>query len=521
MISKKLLLATSIALTFSSGISHSSIEMQAEQEWLKTQFKSVKAGNGRSAFYIKYAKGNKGRAMAAARAAGASVDHELDDYDTMAISLPAQAAAAINNMPHVIFHEPVPEYKLMAQVTPWNIDQFQARDVWDKNRDGIVDPGAPTGNGVKFCIIDTGFYAAHDDFQGIMHSGMSQVPGELYTEDGNGHGSHVAGTANAMNNNIGVVGVMPGGAELFIVKIFGNDGLWSTGNSNLGDAIIECRDNGANAISMSLGGGSSATENAIFQDLYDNDNIVHIAAAGNDGDATESFPASYESVISVAALRESDNVADFSQYPPTSHNPATPPANVEWDVVELSGGGENVLSTWPGPPAGPDGNVPAYQANVSSTIYSGGHIEFSGLGTVTGDLVSGGLCQVGDGDASWNGKVVLSERGIDSFAIKVNEVSGNGGLAAILYNNLSGGFAGTCGAAGDCAPLIPAISISQTDGQNLLTNEIGNSTEVVADDGSGCVGCSGGYNTISGTSMATPGVAAGVAWAWSACGGPT
>ena len=76
---------------------------------------------------------------------------------------------------------------------------------------------------------------------------------------------------------------MPGGAELYIVKIFNNSGVWVNGQSNLGAAAQACRDAGANVLSMSLGGGSSATEEAIFQSLYDTNNILNIAAAGNDG----------------------------------------------------------------------------------------------------------------------------------------------------------------------------------------------------------------------------------------------
>src|SRR5690606_33274414 len=244
----------------------------------------------------------------------------------------------------------VPEHRLEAQVVPWNIDQFQARDIWDADRDGNVDSGAPNGSGVKFCIIDTGFFYdidgagpddGHDDFVGITASGISQITGENWHEDGNGHGTHVAGTANAMNNNIGVVGVMPGGAELYIVKIFNNSGVWQTGQSNLGAAAQACRNAGANVLSMSLGGGFSATEQTIFQSLYDNDNILNIAAAGNDGNNVQSYPAGYRSVVSVGAIDENEVAAEFTQtpFPPGGEDPNSPPANVEWTATELSGGG--------------------------------------------------------------------------------------------------------------------------------------------------------------------------------------
>ncbi|WP_154222464.1 S8 family serine peptidase [Marinicella rhabdoformis] len=516
----KIMLTSSIVLALAgSQIAYSGIETQQQEQLQKTVDNSFKAEQEMVAYYVRYAKGKKSNLTASLRSSNFRVNHELDRYDTLAVSFPKGQESLLSNMDGVEFMEPVPVHRPMAQVTPWNIDQFQARDVWDTDRDGIVDDGAPTGAGVKFCIIDTGFYAAHDDFQGINHTGMSQIAGEAYTEDGNGHGTHVAGTANAMNNDIGVVGVMPGGADLHIIKIFNNAGVWSQGESNLGAAATACKDAGANAISMSLGGGNSATEEAIFQDLYDNFNIVNIAAAGNDGNNVASFPASYDSVISVAALEQSEAWASFSQFPDTSYDPNTPPADVEWDVVELSGGGANVLSTWPGPP---HSNVPVILVSNDGVDYTATQIAETAAGDVTEDLVDGGLCDAGDINQAWDGKVVLCERGDITFADKMNNVADTGGVGVVLFNNEAGTLNATCGGNCTSGAALPGVAITQTEGQFLKANGLGLPTQVLVDDGvSSCNGCTGGYNSISGTSMATPGVAAGIAWAWAACGGPS
>ena len=245
---------------------------------------------GTRAYYVRYREGRKRAALAAINVADVQITHELDTINTIAMVMSNATLVSLQNNPDVEFIEPVPEHHPAAQVVPWNIDMVQARDVWDADRDGTVDPGAPDGSGIKLCIIDSGFYAAHDDFQGITVSGESQISGENWWEDGLGHGTHVAGIANAVNNTIGVVGVMPGGAELYIVKIFDNAGNWVFGQSNLAAAAQACRDAGANAISMSLNGAYySATEDAVFQYLYDNDGIINIAAAGNDGEVEAVF----------------------------------------------------------------------------------------------------------------------------------------------------------------------------------------------------------------------------------------
>lgn len=117
------------------------------------------------AYYVRYKEGYKRAALAALNAVDVQITHELDVINTVAVVVSKAMLASIQSDPNVEFVEPVPQHQLMAQVVPWNIDMVQARDVWDVNRDGDGDPGAPDGSGVKLCIIDSGFYAAHDDFQ--------------------------------------------------------------------------------------------------------------------------------------------------------------------------------------------------------------------------------------------------------------------------------------------------------------------------------------------------------------------
>jgi subtilisin family serine protease len=338
------------------------------------------------------------------------------------------------------------------------------------------------------CVIDTGLYWQHEDIADYpseyMLGGHSQDPLSAWDEDGYGHGTHVAGTISALDNDVGVIGVSPGKVSLFMVKVFGQDGLW-TYASDLMDAAFTCADNGANIINMSLSGSAGpGAEKKAFAELYEQ-GILSVAAASNDGTRQRVFPASYDSVISVAATDINNDIADFSN-------------QNKW--VELAAPGVDVLSTVP--------YIPDSWLYAGDDAYQGNPMEFSPYGEVTGTLVDGGLCLPADIPGDWTGQVVLCQRGDATFAEKVTTVMNGGGAAAVIYNNAEGLFSGTLGEEGDW---IVAISISQADGEAAL-GYVGVDVTVVS--APAIPGSS--YEAWGGTSMATPHVAGVAALLWSA-----
>ncbi|USD30725.1 S8 family serine peptidase [Pseudoalteromonas sp. SCSIO 43201] len=213
---------------------------------------------------------------------------------------------------------------LLAEATPYGIRMVQADQVSDSY-----------SSNRKVCIMDTGYTLGHQDLPstGITgNDGYGNYDTGLWSNDGNGHGTHVAGTIAALGGNgTGVVGVNPSGQlGLHIVKVFNDQGRWAYG-SNLIKAIEQCEQAGANVTSMSLGGsGSSTAERNAFEQSYQR-GMLHIAAAGNGGNSSLSYPASYDAVVSVAAVDSSESKASFSQYN---------------SQVEIAGPGVGVNSTW-------------------------------------------------------------------------------------------------------------------------------------------------------------------------------
>lgn len=426
-------------------------------------------------YMIKFRDFN-GAAQAVA-AAGGHVIHELGPQRTIAASLPGQALNGLRNNPKVEYVEVDPRRYLMAQTTPYGIPMVQATD---------ASLSGTSQNSVTVCIIDSGYYEAHEDLpkqSGGNVSGTNVSGTGSWNQDSCGHGTHVAGTISALNNGTGVLGVSSNGTlRLHVVKVFdGADCKW-TYASNLVSALNVCRANVPSnqklVVSMSLGGSlSSTTENNAFQSAY-GAGVLSAAAAGNDGNTRKSYPASYASVISVAAVDINGVLAAFSQ------------RNSE---VELAAPGVGVLSTTP---------FKASTLKVGGNTYIGASIDGSSRTNATGPLVDGGLCgTVG----AWAGSVVLCERGTYSFADKVANVRNGGGVGAVLYNNAPGGFAGTLNG----TSTIPAVSISQEDGQ-AARGFFGQSATVENTAGAGS-----GYEYYDGTSMATPHVSGVAALVWS------
>jgi len=420
--------------------------------------------------WVTFEKGFKDNVKNSLNGAGAEFHYEFDDLDSVVVSMPVQAIDGLTHNPHVLaIEEDVQRYP-MEQAVPYGIGAVQATTVQET---GV------TGSGITVCVIDSGLYTGHEDFNGAHISGGTPTG---WNTDQCGHGTHVAGTIAAQNNSLGVVGVAPD-VNLYIVKVFGENCAW-TYSSTLVDAANKCKAAGAKVISMSLGGSTkSTTEKNAFDSLYSS-GILSIAAAGNDGTTALSYPAGYSSVMSVAAVDSNNAWASFSQY------------NSD---VEIAAPGVGVLSTVP--------YLATDTVTVGGTTYKGIHVEYAAYGTASGALVDGGLC--GTTNSAWNGKVVLCQRGTYDFVVKVTNVEKSGGVATVIYNNVEGALNATLGEGNSSS--IPAIGITMADGQALVT-KVGSSADVV----STIQWNTSGYELYDGTSMATPHVSGVAALIWSA-----
>jgi aqualysin 1 len=186
-----------------------------------------------------------------------------------------------------------------SQTLPWGIARVGA-------------DGKASVTNVRSYIIDTGIDTGHRDLHVVQHVNFAGGP----NKDCNGHGTHVAGTVAAVNNNWDVVGVAAG-APLVGVKVLGCGGSGTTSGVIQGVDWVTAQTARPAVANMSLGGGlSDALDTAVKNSA--NSGVFYAVAAGNSGvDACTASPAragTHDGVMTTAATGQTDQEASWSNY---------------------------------------------------------------------------------------------------------------------------------------------------------------------------------------------------------------
>ncbi|WP_057830372.1 S8 family serine peptidase [Colwellia sp. TT2012] len=446
-------------------------------------------------YIIKVDESKKGIVKALAKKLGA--DLKVDGNGFFAASFSGKSLSEVKgllNNPHIQMIEedqrrmPLSIYSddvgnaMTEQLTPYAVVQSQADQV-----------SFNANAGMKVCIIDSGLDRSNQDFVWNNITGDNDSGTGNWDENGGPHGTHVAGTIGAADNNVGVVGMAPGVA-MHIVKVFNTDG-WGY-SSDLAYAAEKCAEAGANIISMSLGGGgANSTEENAFQAFTDNGGLV-LAAAGNDGNDVRSFPAGYPSVMMIGANDNNNNIADFSQFPScdetTGRGKKRTTTTNEAICVEVTAGGVDTLSTYPA------GMATSASMTADGVAFLSSSME--NAGNAAGNTYYMGTAEATDSGA--NGNICMIDRGNISFHDKVQNCEQSGGIGAIIINNEAGMLYGTLGDSN--ATSIPAVGATFEDRASLLAATTADVTIGTSD-----------YGFMSGTSMATPAVSGMAALVWS------
>ena len=186
----------------------------------------------------------------------------------------------------------------------------------------------------KIFILDTGVDSNHEDISANFFS-----TDKKYDTDANGHGTHCAGIANAVSNNsLGIASYCPKNDYMQVtsIKVLGDNGGGT--QESIIDGIILAADEGADVISMSLGGRAVDSRerayNAAIAYATRAGAIVVVAAGNSNSDAQQYVPACCDGVIAVSAVDPNLDKASFSNY-------------VNNIAMKVAAPGVNIYSTFP------------------------------------------------------------------------------------------------------------------------------------------------------------------------------
>ncbi|MEM6631682.1 MAG: S8 family serine peptidase [Bacteroidota bacterium] len=340
-------------------------------------------------------------------------------------------------------------------------------------------------------VIDSGIDLNHEDLVDNILPGRDfverrnlaaweRVEGEDYSTIDNdpsdfvGHGTHVSGVIAAKSeNNKGLSGVCPE-CKIMPLRTFaavnieldrGNGRIDTVQDSQsnsveFSEALIYAVENGVDIVNMSFSSGSE-TLGAIFLNsmrFAEDNGVLMVASAGNEGTSVRQFPSSYDPIMAVASTDDQDRRSVFSNY---------------GDWIDVSAPGDRVIST--GPVLQEGAEVMLTEILIEDLRVQGNSFNFSGF--TNGSPIMGELSFVGfatEADVSnpaydWElmGKIALIERGDIGFREKVERVKSFGAIGAVIFNNEPGAFGGTL--LNEQQDPIPALAISQEDGQELLS----------------------------------------------------
>ncbi|KAL1839978.1 hypothetical protein VTJ49DRAFT_941 [Mycothermus thermophilus] len=255
-------------------------------------------------------------------------------FKGFAAKLTREALDAVRNLPEVEYIEQDAVVRTNAIVTqenvPWGLARISHRETLATSY--VYDDS--TGEDTCSYIVDTGIYVDHNDFEGRAEWLTNTI--DTDDTDGNGHGTHVAGTVGGVTYGVAKK------TRLFSVKVLNawGSGTWASVIAGIDfvaadaanrTAAGECKK--GTVANMSLGGYKNDAVNAAVAAAVKS-GVVFVVAAGNSADDSEWYsPASEPTAITVGASDFTDTVAWFSNY-------GAP--------VDIFAPGVNVLSAWIG-----------------------------------------------------------------------------------------------------------------------------------------------------------------------------
>lgn len=204
----------------------------------------------------------------------------------------------------------------------WGLDRIDQADTAGDKKYTYPDSA---GEGVTAYVIDTGVRVSHKDFEGRATHGFDAVDNDDSADDGNGHGTHVAGTIAGTAHGVAKK------AKVVAVRVLDDNGSGTTEQVVAGIDWVTKNHKGPSVANMSLGGGADEALDAAVSKAIASGVTFAVAAGNESTDASQGSPARVKEAITVASSTKDDAQSEFSNF---------------GQIVDIYAPGSDITSAW-------------------------------------------------------------------------------------------------------------------------------------------------------------------------------
>ncbi|MEU8591011.1 S8 family serine peptidase [Streptomyces sp. NPDC048664] len=270
------------------------------------------------------ADSDRGRALARKYRAriGCTYGRALNGYAISADEADARRFAADPAVASVVQNRVLRISTTQSSPPSWGLDRIDQRNL---PLDRAYTYPNSAGAGVTAYVIDTGVRVSHKDFGGRAANGFDAVDNDSVAQDGNGHGTHVAGTIAGTSYGVAKK------ARIVAVRVLDNSGSGTTDKVISGIDWVARHRSGPSVANLSLGGDIDTALDTAIRNTIASGVTFAVAAGNNNANASRFSPARVAEALTVGATTSTDARAGYSNY---------------GSVLDLFAPGSSITSDW-------------------------------------------------------------------------------------------------------------------------------------------------------------------------------